>query len=137
MVGRLSLFTLLFLLCTVVLAQPGGGVRVTSSLSETTVSLDRTVTLTVAVTGAADGVDVPLPEGPVTAATVAALAEGFAEAHRQRYGFVMEESGVVEGSDRSHRWHVDPLDGTTNFLHAIPVFAVSRFTSRQIDWPTT
>lgn len=62
MVGRLSLFTLLLLLCTVVLAQPGGGVRVTSSLSETTVSLDRTVTLTVAVTGAADGVDVPLPE---------------------------------------------------------------------------
>lgn len=62
MVRRLSLLTLLLLLCSVVLAQPGGGVRVTSSLSETTISLDRTVTLTVAVTGAADGVDVPLPE---------------------------------------------------------------------------
>ncbi|QLP97420.1 MAG: inositol monophosphatase [Rhodoblastus sp.] len=44
---------------------------------------------------------------------------------RPGYGFVMEESGVVEGSDKSHRWIVDPLDGTTNFLHAIPVFAIS------------
>ena len=37
----------------------------------------------------------------------------------------MEESGIVEGSDKSHVWHVDPLDGTTNFLHGIPQFAVS------------
>jgi len=32
---------------------------------------------------------------------------------------------VVEGTDKSHRWIVDPLDGTTNFLHGIPMFAVS------------
>ena len=44
---------------------------------------------------------------------------------RPGYGFVMEESGRVEGSDKSHTWHIDPLDATTNFLHAIPIFAVS------------
>jgi myo-inositol-1(or 4)-monophosphatase len=44
---------------------------------------------------------------------------------RPGYGFVMEESGRVEGSDKSHTWHVDPLDATTNFLHAIPLFAIS------------
>ncbi len=44
---------------------------------------------------------------------------------RPGYGFVMEESGEVEGSDKSHTWHIDPLDATTNFLHAIPHFAIS------------
>lgn len=44
---------------------------------------------------------------------------------RPGYGFVMEESGVVEGTDKAHIWHIDPLDGTTNFLHAIPMFAIS------------
>jgi myo-inositol-1(or 4)-monophosphatase len=44
---------------------------------------------------------------------------------RPGYGFLMEESGAIEGTDPSHRWLVDPLDGTTNFLHAIPLFAVS------------
>lgn len=47
------------------------------------------------------------------------------EKARPGYGFIMEESGVVEGSDQTHRWHIDPLDGTTNFLHGIPHFAVS------------
>ena len=37
----------------------------------------------------------------------------------------MEEGGRVEGTDKSHTWHIDPLDATTNFLHAIPIFAVS------------
>jgi myo-inositol-1(or 4)-monophosphatase len=37
----------------------------------------------------------------------------------------MEERGAVEGSDKSHRWIVDPLDGTTNFLHGLPHFAIS------------
>jgi myo-inositol-1(or 4)-monophosphatase len=32
---------------------------------------------------------------------------------------------LVEGPDKSHRWIVDPLDGTTNFLHGIPHFAIS------------
>ena len=44
---------------------------------------------------------------------------------RPGYGFVMEEGGRVEGSDKSNTWHIDPLDGTTNFLHAIPMFAIS------------
>ncbi|GGE42351.1 inositol monophosphatase [Marinicauda pacifica] len=44
---------------------------------------------------------------------------------RPGYGFLMEERGAVEGSDKTHRWIVDPLDGTLNFLHAQPHFAVS------------
>jgi myo-inositol-1(or 4)-monophosphatase len=44
---------------------------------------------------------------------------------RPGYGFVMEEGGVVEGADKSHTWYIDPLDGTTNFLHGLPIFAVS------------
>jgi myo-inositol-1(or 4)-monophosphatase len=44
---------------------------------------------------------------------------------RPDYGFVMEEGGIIEGTDPSHRWHIDPLDGTTNFLHGIPHFAIS------------
>jgi myo-inositol-1(or 4)-monophosphatase len=44
---------------------------------------------------------------------------------RPGYGLIMEESGNIEGSDKSHTWHVDPLDGTTNFLHGIPHFAIS------------
>jgi myo-inositol-1(or 4)-monophosphatase len=44
---------------------------------------------------------------------------------RPAYGFLTEESGVIEGSDRGNRWIIDPLDGTTNFLHGIPIFAVS------------
>jgi len=42
---------------------------------------------------------------------------------RPGYGFLAEESEAVEGSDRSHRWIIDPLDGTTNFLHGIPFCA--------------
>ena len=44
---------------------------------------------------------------------------------RPDYGFLMEESGTIKGVDPQHRWIVDPLDGTTNFLHGIPLFAVS------------
>jgi|TARA_R110000824_G_scaffold390760_3_gene587574 myo-inositol-1(or 4)-monophosphatase len=44
---------------------------------------------------------------------------------RPGYGFLMEEGGAVEGPDKSHRWIIDPLDGTTNFLHGIPHFAIS------------
>jgi myo-inositol-1(or 4)-monophosphatase len=44
---------------------------------------------------------------------------------RPGYGFVLEEGGRIEGTDKSHTWHVDPLDATTNFLHAIPIFAIS------------
>ncbi|MDQ8700753.1 inositol monophosphatase family protein [Hyphomicrobium sp. LHD-15] len=44
---------------------------------------------------------------------------------RPGYGFLMEERGEIEGDDKTHRWIVDPLDGTTNFLHGIPHFAIS------------
>jgi myo-inositol-1(or 4)-monophosphatase len=44
---------------------------------------------------------------------------------RPNYGFIGEEGGRREGSDKSHTWIVDPLDGTTNFLHGIPQFAIS------------
>lgn len=44
---------------------------------------------------------------------------------RPGYGFLGEEGGMVEGTDKSHTWIVDPLDGTSNFLHAIPHFAIN------------
>ena len=44
---------------------------------------------------------------------------------RPKYGFIMEERGEIEGADNSNRWIVDPLDGTTNFLHGLPQFAIS------------
>lgn len=44
---------------------------------------------------------------------------------RPTYSFLMEEGGEVKGTDGQHRWIVDPLDGTTNFLHSIPLFAVA------------
>lgn len=44
---------------------------------------------------------------------------------RPTYGFLGEESEEIKGTDGAHRWLVDPLDGTTNFLHGIPQFAVS------------
>jgi myo-inositol-1(or 4)-monophosphatase len=46
-------------------------------------------------------------------------------AARPGYGFVGEEGGRREGTDETHSWIVDPLDGTTNFLHGIPHFAIS------------
>lgn len=50
---------------------------------------------------------------------------------RVGYGFLMEERGEIVGADKSHRWIVDPLDGTTNFLHGIPMFAISVALERQ------
>ena len=44
---------------------------------------------------------------------------------RPGYGFLGEESGRHAGTDATHTWIVDPLDGTTNFLHGIPQFAIS------------
>lgn len=44
---------------------------------------------------------------------------------RPAFGFLMEESGETKGSDPDSRWIVDPLDGTTNFLHSVPHFAIS------------
>ena len=53
------------------------------------------------------------------------------ERARPGYGFVGEEGGVREGSDKTHRWIVDPLDGTLNFLHGIPHFAISLALERE------
>ncbi|ESZ18630.1 MULTISPECIES: inositol monophosphatase family protein [Mesorhizobium] len=50
---------------------------------------------------------------------------------RPGYAFLMEERGLIEGDDSQHRWIVDPLDGTTNFLHGIPLFAISIALERQ------
>ena len=44
---------------------------------------------------------------------------------RPGYGFLMEERGAIEGTDKTHRWIVDPLDGTTNFLHGFAHFSIS------------
>src|SRR5258707_1382677 len=44
---------------------------------------------------------------------------------RPGYGFIGEEGGTRLGEDKTHTWIVDPLDGTTNFLHGIPHFAIS------------
>jgi myo-inositol-1(or 4)-monophosphatase len=57
----------------------------------------------------------------------------FAELSKARpgYAFLMEERGIVAGDDGQHRWIVDPLDGTTNFLHGIPLFAISIALERQ------
>ncbi len=44
---------------------------------------------------------------------------------RPNYGWLGEESGAAEGKDPTRRWIVDPLDGTTNYLHGLPHWAVS------------
>lgn len=44
---------------------------------------------------------------------------------RPDWGFLLEEGGVIEGDPTKPRWIIDPLDGTSNFLHGIPHFAVS------------
>ena len=67
------------------------------------------------------------PRNFVTAADRRAetiLREELAKA-RPYYGFLGEEGGAHSGTDKTHRWIVDPLDGTTNFLHGIPHFAIA------------
>ncbi len=63
----------------------------------------------------------------VSAADLKAEQTLFEELTRVRpgYGFLGEERGETPGSDKTHRWIVDPLDGTTNFLHAVPHFAIN------------
>jgi len=67
------------------------------------------------------------PANFVSAADIQAEKVLYAELSRARpdYGFLLEESGVIEGRDTKSRWIIDPLDGTTNFLHGIPHFAIS------------
>jgi myo-inositol-1(or 4)-monophosphatase len=44
---------------------------------------------------------------------------------RPSFGFITEETGVIEGENSQYTWIVDPLDGTNNFLHGIPHFCVT------------
>ncbi len=44
---------------------------------------------------------------------------------RPTYGWLAEEEGAFDGEDPTRRWIVDPLDGTTNFLHGLPHWAIS------------
>lgn len=47
------------------------------------------------------------------------------EKARPDFGFLLEEGGEVSGKDTEHRWIIDPVDGTSNFIHAIPYFCIS------------
>ena len=44
---------------------------------------------------------------------------------KKNYSFITEESGIIENKDKDSFWIIDPIDGTTNFLHGIPHFAIS------------
>jgi myo-inositol-1(or 4)-monophosphatase len=44
---------------------------------------------------------------------------------RPTYGFLGEEEGETKGSDGDHRFIIDPIDGTSNFMHGIPFFAIT------------
>ena len=55
------------------------------------------------------------------------------EKARPGYSFLMEESGGVQGSDRDNRWIIDPIDGTTNFIHSVPFFALTVALERKGD----
>ena len=44
---------------------------------------------------------------------------------KKNYSFLTEETGVIKNKDKKNIWIIDPIDGTTNFLHGIPHFAIS------------
>jgi len=72
----------------------------------------------------------PSRKGPADFVSAADLkAEKILRAELQKarpdFGFLLEESGEIAGRDKSHRWIIDPLDGTTNFLHGLPFWAIS------------
>ena len=43
---------------------------------------------------------------------------------KKNYSFITEETGIIKNQDRDNTWIIDPIDGTTNFLHGIPHFAI-------------
>ena len=47
------------------------------------------------------------------------------EKSKKNYSFITEETGIINKSDKDNYWIIDPIDGTTNFLHGIPHFAIS------------
>ncbi len=69
-------------------------------------------------------------KGPADFVTIAdqrteTILVGELQKARAGYPILTEESGLIDGPDKSHRFIIDPLDGTTNFLHGIPHFAIS------------
>ena len=44
---------------------------------------------------------------------------------KKNYSFLTEETGIIKNKDKDNTWVIDPIDGTTNFLHGIPHFAIS------------
>ena len=69
-------------------------------------------------------------KGPADFVTVAdqrteSILVGELQKARAGYPILTEEAGLIDGPDKSHRFIIDPLDGTTNFLHGIPHFAIS------------
>ena len=52
---------------------------------------------------------------------------------RPGYAFLMEESGMSGGGNWAWRWIVDPLDGTTNFLHGVPQWCISIALERRLN----
>ena len=44
---------------------------------------------------------------------------------RPNYSIISEENGIENNKDKNNTWIIDPIDGTTNFLHGIPHFAIS------------
>ena len=50
---------------------------------------------------------------------------------RPDYSFLTEESDAIKGKDPDHRFIIDPIDGTTNFMHAVPVFAITMALERK------
>jgi myo-inositol-1(or 4)-monophosphatase len=67
------------------------------------------------------------PADFVSQADIQAEKTLHAELSRARpdFGFLMEEGGAIAGQDPDNRWIIDPLDGTINFLHGLPHFAIS------------
>ena len=43
---------------------------------------------------------------------------------KKNYSFIAEETGAIKNKDKNNIWIIDPIDGTTNFLHGIPHFAI-------------
>src|SRR3990172_5835574 len=63
----------------------------------------------------------------VDKAAEAAIIETLTEAY-PNYGILAEESGEIAGQggrDTEYQWIIDPLDGTTNFIHGLPQYAIS------------
>ncbi len=52
---------------------------------------------------------------------------------RPDFGFLLEEGGEIKGKDAQFRWIIDPLDGTSNFIHAIPYFCISIGLERRLN----